>query len=166
MTRSRLIVMRHATAGGGGPDHARRLTHSGIQEARRAGLRLAELEFEPDRACCSSATRCRETWEYIGLGLRSSPRVEFDASLYNASARTLIDTLAGIVEGETLLLLAHNPGVSVLTLELARDDAANSAGLRAGFAPASMALFEIDGSWSMPSKRKAELVRFERPAFD
>ncbi len=159
-------MMRHATAGGGGPDHARRLTHSGIQEARRAGLRLGELEFEPDRACCSSATRCRETWEAISLGLRSSARVEFDASLYNASAQTLIDRLAEIVEGETLLLLAHNPGVSVLTLELARDDAANSAGLRAGFAPASMALFEIDGSWSMPSKRKAELVRFERPAFD
>jgi len=126
-------VMRHATAGDGGPDHARRLTHSGIEEARRAG------------------------------GLRSSPRVEFDASLYNASAQTLIDALIGIVEGETLLLLAHNPGVSVLTLELAHPDAAETTGLRAGFAPASMALFEIDASGSPPSKRNAELVRFERP---
>ena len=166
MTKSRLIVMRHATADGGGPDHARRLTHAGIEEARWAGLRLNELDFEPDRACCSSATRCRETWQAVCLGLRSSPRVEFDASLYNASAQTLIDTLAGIVEGETLLLLAHNPGVSVLTLELARPDAANTAGLRAGFAPASMALFEIDADGSLPSKRKTELVRFERPADD
>ncbi len=163
MTRTRLIVMRHATAGDGGPDHARRLTHSGIEEARRAGLRLNELEFEPDRVCCSSATRCRETWQAVALGLRSSPRVEFDTSLYNASAQTLIDALIGIVEGETLLLLSHNPGVSVLTLELAHPDAAETTGLRAGFAPASMALFEIDASGSPPSKRNAELVRFERP---
>ena len=166
MTKTRLIVMRHATAGPGGPDHARQLTHSGVQEARWAGLRLNELEFEPDRACCSSATRCRETWEAIGLGLGSSPRVEFDSSLYNASAQTLIDALAGIAEGETLLLLAHNPGVSMLTLELARHDAAQAAGLRAGFAPASMALFEIDAGGSLPSRRNAELVRFERPDCD
>jgi phosphohistidine phosphatase len=162
MAKSRLIVMRHASAAAAGPDHARRLTPAGIEEARWAGLRLNELEFVPDRACCSSATRCRETWEAVGLGLRSSPRVEFDASLYNASVQTLTDTLAGIVEGETLLLLAHNPGVSMLALELAHPDAANTAELRAGFRPASMALFEIDASGSLPSKHNAELVHFVR----
>ena len=165
MTQSRLIVMRHATAEDGKPDHARSLTESGIEEARWAGLRLVELEFEPDRACCSSATRCRETWEAISLSLQSSPRVEFDSSLYNASAERLIDTLDGIFEGETLLLLAHNPGVSMLALELARSGAPNTAGLRAGFAPGSMALFELDFSGTLPSERKAELVLFERPAF-
>jgi phosphohistidine phosphatase len=166
MTKSRLIVMRHATAAGGGPDHARHLTPAGMEEARRAGQRLTELEFEPDRAYCSSATRCRETWESVDQSLRSSPRVEFDDSLYNASAQTLIDVIATIAEGETLLLLAHNPGVSVLSLELARDQATNTTGLRAGFAPASMALFEIDSDPTLPSKRTTELVGFEGPDDD
>ena len=165
MERRQLIIMRHATAnGGGGRDHARRLTRHGRDEARLVGIRLRGWGPLPDRVLCSSAIRCRETWQAVeaGLGSISSATVDFEDELYNASAPTLLDAIARVTIERTLLLLAHNPGVSVLALGLGKTDEEDRERLRGGFAPASFACFTVDGPWSALSSESARLSRFDR----
>jgi phosphohistidine phosphatase len=167
MKRRQLIIMRHATANpGGGRDHARTLTSSGQDEAREVGLSLRSQGPIPERVLCSSAIRCRETWQAVSAGLGSDAIVDFEDDLYNASPTSLLHCLAGVVDDQSVLLLAHNPGVSVLALELAGGDEESVTRLRAGFAPAAIACFEIEGSWSLVSSASARLTRFERASGD
>ena len=166
----RLILMRHATADSDdGRDHARKLTEGGIDEAHRVGRWLASKGRVPDRILSSSAFRCRETCQALlaGLGHEIKIEVDFDDRLYNAPAEVLLDTLTGLAEmagadspdGETVLLLAHNPGISHLAFELA-DTASDTTILRSGFSPAAIACFETDSSWSMLSRGASRLVCF------
>ena len=163
MNPRQLILMRHATAeAGGGRDHDRRLTTRGRDEALRVGLRLRSLDLTPDHVLSSTALRCRETWQGVSAGLGRSASVDFEKGLYNAGPDGLLHSLAGLAEPVRVLLLAHNPGISVLALELAGGDETAKETLRGGFAPASWACFDIDGPWSLLSSRTARLCSFER----
>lgn len=158
-----LIVMRHATANpGSGRDHARTLTARGRDEARRVGLSLRSQGPIPELILCSSAIRCRETWRAVSAALGFTATVDFEDELYNASPESLLHRLTEVVNEQSVLLLAHNPGVSVLALELGRGDEENVTRLRGGFAPAAIACFEIEGPWSQLSSGSARLTRFER----
>jgi phosphohistidine phosphatase len=164
MQRRQLIVMRHATANpGGGRDQARTLTAHGHDQAERVGLALRALGTIPERVLCSSAIRCRETWQAVSAALGSTVAVEFEDALYNASSESILHCLAGVVDEQSVLLLAHNPGVSDLALELGRGDPESVTALSSGFAPAATACFEIEGPWSHVSASTARLTRFERP---
>lgn len=166
--------MRHATADpGDGRDHARELTDRGKDEAHRVGSWLAANARVPDRVLCSSALRCRETFQALCAGLGSNVAAEFDDRLYNASAEVLLDSLTDLTatataspepEGEIVLLIAHNPGISYLALELA-DESADSDRLRSGFAPATIACFETHSSWSLLSRGAAHLT-YLKSAFE
>ena len=177
MTTRRLILMRHASAGSGGGasgspdggpdgdgDRARPLTRIGLLEARRVGERLQEQGPVPDRVLCSVARRCRETWEEVSRAFEEEIAVDFQDRLYNASDRVLLEAIAEVDDADTLLVLAHNPGISLLAREL--DDESGDAieGLRQGFTPASTACFEVEGPWSAVSRRTLRLLRFERPS--
>jgi phosphohistidine phosphatase len=163
MESRQLIIMRHATANpGGGHDHDRTLTPAGRDEARRVGLSIRSQGRIPERILCSSATRCRETWQALSTGLGEVVAVDFETDLYNGSPESLLNCLAGVANPQSVLLLAHNPGVSVLALELARGDEQSVTCLRAGFTPATIACFEIEGPWSLLSSSSARLTRFER----
>jgi phosphohistidine phosphatase len=163
MEPRQLIIMRHATADPDGHrDHERSLTTQGLNEARRVGLSLRSKGPIPDRILCSSAVRCRQTWQAVSAELECRATVDFQDDLYNASAVSLLHSLAGVGEERTVLLLAHNPGVSVLTHELAAGDDEGMARLRVGFAPATLACFEVEGPWSLISPASARLTRLER----
>lgn len=155
--------MRHATAGsGGGGDHERTLTARGRDEGKRVGLSLRAHGPIPERILCSSAIRCRETWQAVCSGLGASPSIDFDDDLYNASSTALLRCLTAVADDGNVLLLAHNPGVSLLALELARGDDEGTAILRAGFGPATIACFEIEGPWSGISAGSTRLTRFKK----
>jgi phosphohistidine phosphatase len=167
MSRRHLILIRHATAAAGtGRDFDRPLTRRGFVEAQRVGERLRVDGPVPDRVLCSSARRCRETWQSLATGLAADtlPAIDlvFDDRLYNASTAALIEAIQGEHDARVVLVLAHNPGISVLALELGRADAESAAALREGFAPASLAVFEIDDPWCELSPASARCLRFER----
>jgi phosphohistidine phosphatase len=174
MPERRLILLRHATAANGsGRDIDRSLTRRGLDEARRVGERLRAKGPVPTRALVSSARRCRETWQGVanGLGLAAGNTpgdqtpaidVELRDALYDASTTVLLETIHAEDEAETLLVLAHNPGISLLALELGRARPRDEALLREGFAPATLAVFEIEGDWRLLSPMRARLSRFER----
>jgi phosphohistidine phosphatase len=165
MDSRQLVIMRHATAGSdGGRDHARTLTARGRDNAHRVGSSLRSRGPNPDRILCSSAIRCRETWDAVAAGLGSTVRADFEDDLYNASPDVLRNRLAELLEEKNVLLLAHNPGVSILALELCRGNAESEAMLRSGFAPASIACFTFEGPWSLLSSSSIHMTRFETAA--
>jgi phosphohistidine phosphatase len=161
----RLILMRHARQGGmAATDHDRRLTREGHLQARRVGRRLASLGPIPDRVLASTALRCRETWSDMAVALPTTIDLELEADLYNATAERLLDAIAAVDEAVgTLLVLAHNPGISLLALGLAGSREAERDRLLRGFSPATTAVFEVADAWATLSPRTARLQSFAGP---
>ena len=111
----RLILMRHAEAGWhiNMDDHERPLSAVGIRDAKRIGLWLKEKEYIPDEVISSTSTRTRETLSCLFL---ECPQI-FERSLYLADAEQMKSTLKTLLS-ETVILLAHNPGITELAHDL------------------------------------------------
>ena len=111
----RLILMRHAEAGWhiNMDDHERPLSASGIRDAKKIGSWLKEKEYLPDEVISSTSVRTRETLSYLFL---ECPQI-FEKSLYLADAEQMKSTLKTL-SSETVILLAHNPGITELAHDL------------------------------------------------
>ena len=111
----RLILMRHAEAGWhiNMDDHERPLSAVGIRDAKRIGLWLKEKEYIPDEVISSTSVRTIETLSYLFL---ECPQI-FEKSLYLADAEQMKSTLQTLLS-ETVILLAHNPGITELAHDL------------------------------------------------
>ncbi|UWR23003.1 histidine phosphatase family protein [Sulfitobacter sp. S190] len=110
----RLILMRHAKSdwtGAGTGDHARGLNPRGKESAKRIGRWLREHTLLPDAVLCSDATRTRET--LMRLDLPNDPPTTFSRGLYLAEPDEMLDALRQAT-GDTILMLAHNPGCAYL----------------------------------------------------
>ncbi len=133
------------------------------------GERLRDQGSIPDRVLCSTAIRCRETWQALLPSFGQGIAVDFEDRLYGADDRILLEVVAEIDEARTLLVLAHDPGISLLARELMRAGDRPAAGLpvpdpaRVGLTPGSAASFEVEGAWSTVSRRSVRLMRFESP---
>jgi phosphohistidine phosphatase len=113
-----LILMRHAKSSWGSPslaDHARPLNDRGIYSARALGIWLREKKLTPSQALVSSSVRTQETFAGLKLDLNPSLKPE----LYHASSDVLLDTISE-AESDTILIIAHNPGIGDLAMRLAR----------------------------------------------
>ncbi|MFE9452956.1 SixA phosphatase family protein [Streptomyces sp. NPDC006739] len=120
----RLVVLRHAKSAWpeGVADHQRPLAPRGRRDAPAAGRALAEGDWLPDLALCSTAVRARETWELASAEWGTPPPMRYDRRLYAADARDLLEVVREAPsEAATLLLVGHNPGLEELVLELAGD---------------------------------------------
>ena len=111
----RLILMRHAEAGWhiNTDDHERPLSASGIRDAKKIGSWLKEKAYMPDEVISSTSVRTRETLSYL---LLDCPQI-FERSLYLADADQMKSTLKTLLS-ETVILLAHNPGITELAYYL------------------------------------------------
>ena len=111
----RLILMRHAEAGWhiNMDDHERPLRASGIRDAKKIGSWLKEKEYIPDEVISSTSARTRETLSCLFL---ECPQI-FEKSLYLADADQMKSTLQTLLS-ETVILLAHNPGITELAHDL------------------------------------------------
>ena len=111
----RLILIRHAEAGWhiNMDDHERPLSASGIRDAKKIGSWLKEKEYIPDEVISSTSLRTRETLSHLFL---ECPQI-FEKSLYLADAEQMKSTLKTL-SSETVILLAHNPGITELAHDL------------------------------------------------
>ena len=111
----RLILMRHAEAGWhiNMDDHERPLSANGIRDAKKIGSWLKEKAYMPDEVISSTSVRTRETLSYL---LLDCPQI-FERSLYLADADQMKSTLKTLLS-ETVILLAHNPGITELAYDL------------------------------------------------
>jgi len=106
----RLILMRHAKSSWSAPlteDHARKLNGRGRVSAQALGDRLRARRSLADQALVSDAARTRET--VARLQMLCDTR--FDPALYHASTPAMMTALKA-AEGETVLMLGHNPGIA------------------------------------------------------
>ena len=117
----RLALVRHAKSDWGDPaldDHDRPLNERGGGDAPRMARRLAETGFRPDVILSSTALRARTTAAAFGSELGVA--VTLDPELYGAPARILLETAAA-AGAASVLVVAHDPGMSVLAARLSAD---------------------------------------------
>jgi phosphohistidine phosphatase len=152
----RLILMRHAKAEKGSPsggDHDRPLAERGLSDAARVGRALAAKGLRPDLALVSDSARTRETWDAVvdaHAGAWGDVELRIERGLYNASSDEIADAVAAVAEqAETVLVIAHNPGVHDAAVDYLGRCAPSPAvrdRLAARFPTGAAALFRFDGS--------------------
>ncbi len=144
----RLILMRHGKTearAANGEDMDRALTPEGRAAAASVAHALAAAGLIPDVALVSPAVRTRQTFEALAAVI-PDVKLQTEPDLYDAAAEVLREA-AGQADAETVLLVAHNPGVGVLATALIQACVAagveERAALEQGFPAATAAAFEF-----------------------
>jgi phosphohistidine phosphatase len=149
MTQRTLVILRHAKAERptGVPDLDRPLTGRGHADAGAAGAWLAARDYRPELVICSPSRRTRQTWHGVAVALAGAtpPEVRFESSVYGAGADKLFDLVREVApEVRTVLLIGHNPTVSLLSIALDPNGVPDSDGLRTS----GVAVHFVTGDWS------------------
>lgn len=123
----RLIIMRHADTANGSPsgkDFDRPLTDTGIRNAAISGRYIQQQYGQPEIILSSPAIRARQTSEIVAEALSlEETQIHYIAELYLASAETLSKHCqAPLQQYNSILLIAHNPGLESLAHQLLHDD--------------------------------------------
>ena len=145
----RLILLRHGEAvprAPSGRDLDRPLSEAGRAAAAEAGGVLRDAGIAPDIALVSPALRTRRTWEAARVAWPDAPPDREEPGLYDETPARLLK-LAEAAGEAAVALVAHNPGLQALAVDLALDDAR----LAAGFPPATVAVLDRGegGTWSV-----------------
>ena len=144
----RLILFRHGKTerhAPSGEDFDRRLTVRGCEDSHLMGKLLVEAGFTPDLALVSSAQRAQETWAAAKPAFPGAA-VEIRPELYNSDQKDLL-RIARKAEADTVMIVAHNPGLHVLTNALAKraGDDAMAAQAEEDFPTGAIAVFGFEG---------------------
>ncbi len=160
-----LVLLRHAKSAYpvGVADHDRPLAPRGQREAGLAGDWLRTNLPAVDAVLCSTATRARETLAHTGI---DAP-VRYVDRLYDATAGTVIDEIAGVSDGvAVLLVVAHEPTMTQVALGLNSPDNTNRDAadrLSTKFPTSAMAVLRVGRSWTDLELNSAELADFHVP---
>ena len=113
-----LLLLRHAQAepaGPGGTDSDRPLSPTGRLEALEAARCIVDAGFKCQALIASPAVRTRQTASIVAAKLQLEHPPRFEPSFYLGDADALLAPLGALDTGiSTLLLVAHNPGISEL----------------------------------------------------
>ena len=116
------LLMRHAKSSWDNQlnsDHERPLNERGKSDAPNMAKYIVEKGFLPELMLVSDSVRTRETRELI-MPFLPAISTQFSARLYMASAQTIIDHIKNTDNLlDTVLVLAHNPGITEAFYELA-----------------------------------------------
>ena len=170
----RLMLLRHAKTERdslSGHDRDRRLDSRGREDAPTMAHYLAAHKLIPDLVLVSPAVRTRETWALIAGVLKPVPKAEVVSDLYGADALDLLAIVRaaeGLAADQTLrslLVIAHNPGLHELTLDLiAKAERRDRKALEDNLPTSGLAVldFAID-DWNEVSPQRGTLNRFVSP---
>jgi phosphohistidine phosphatase len=145
----RLILLRHAKAERSAPsgrDFDRPLSPRGLNDAARAGRMLAAAGLIPDVVLVSASVRTVQTWRQASPALPDA-KVQVRPDLYNAPSERLQAVAEAERDAQTVMVIAHNPGIGALASELVASATLAEAGLihdlEQGFPTAGAAAFEL-----------------------
>jgi phosphohistidine phosphatase len=145
-------------------DIERPLNERGSQDAVRMGAYLNEAGLVPNRMIISSARRTQQTAELLLQNL-SVPEnnIIIDRQLYLADSETICDIIQLYAsEGESLLILAHNPGMDYLVSQLASSPPPLSDSGKL-MATCAAACFQLDSLAALNKTGQCELTNLFRP---
>ena len=127
MTLHELLVIRHAKSSwdaADASDFERRLDQRGVDDAASVSRAYGAKLPRPDRILCSTARRTRDTLAYLVPELVDPRLVEYEDSLYLATATTWLSWIrATPASVRVLMIMGHNPGLTDLVNRLLPGDA-------------------------------------------
>jgi phosphohistidine phosphatase len=157
-----LYLLRHAQSADkqiGQSDKERELTPTGIKQTIRIASFLLREKTFPDAILSSSAERTRATTTLIADALKIEPeRIFFEDELYEASTRTLLQTVAHLENNlQHVMCIGHNPAISYLAEFLTKAEIGE-------MVPAGMAIIKFNvESWAALMDVNGELVNYLEP---
>ena len=158
-----LYIPRHAKsdwAGPGGSDFERGITGRGGKDAQRIGQWLQDNDHRPQKIISSPATRTKETLAAV-LSRLDKSAVIFDEQLYQADLQALLACIRRHKTGaQSLLLLAHNPGLSDLARYLS---AGSGAPGNDRLGTANLVIFKYAAHTFEPDADAGERLAFIKP---
>lgn len=166
-----LLLLRHAKSDWKDKrldDFDRPLAPRGRRAAPLLGRYLAAEGLEPDLVLCSTAQRAVETLDLVLTALASKPEISYLKTLYLAPPSRLLAVLRRqSPDRSRVLLIAHNPGLHHLALDLAggglaATGPAAAASLAEKFPTAALARFRVS-DWSSLGEAPVPLLDFVRP---
>ena len=118
-----LYLVRHAKSSWKFPeldDFDRPLNKRGKRDAPRMAQRLRKRHVRPDLILSSPAKRARKIAQEMAQTLTTdSSALQYEASLYEASADSLLDRIRTVADSvATLMIVGHNPELTTLTNQL------------------------------------------------
>lgn len=160
---SRLYLLRHAKAGWAEPgmrDFDRPLEPLGRTDADSIGAAMRERGLVPELVLCSSATRARETHEWMARHI-GNPRTVFSDSLYSTDAAGYVDFIRETADADSVLVIGHNPMMEDLAEALpgSGDEHARHA-LHGGFPTSALAVIRFPGRLAETAPGKGHLEAF------
>lgn len=167
-----LLLLRHAKSDWKDrrlDDFDRPLSPRGCRAAPLMGRYLAAEGLEPDLVLCSTAQRAVETLDLVLTALASRPEISYLKTLYLAPPSRMLAVLRRqSPDRRRILLIAHNPGLHHLALDLAGSGRAGArpspaaARLAEKFPTAGLVRFRVS-DWASLGEAPATLLDFVRP---
>ena len=149
-----VYLLRHAKAVDYTPtDHERSLSGKGLRQSDACGLWMASQGVSIDLAIVSDAQRTLETWQ----GLKLECPVNVTSEAYQASAPALERLIQQSGDAQSVLLIAHNPGIS---------DLARQAGYEHDLKTCQLVHLNVDGHSKDFWAELAHVVDTYRPTVD
>jgi phosphohistidine phosphatase len=149
MATRTLVILRHAKTERSDElaDVDRPLTERGHADAGMAGAWLSAHGYRPELVVCSPARRTRQTWHGIAIALdrADAPEVRYEPVIYGGDVDDVVELIRGVPEGfGTVLVVGHNPTVSMVSAALDPLASRDSDGLRT----CGLTVHTVDGSWA------------------
>ena len=165
-----LLLLRHAKSSWDDPgidDYDRPLTKRGTKAAAAIGQYIDRSGLAPSLVLCSSAVRTRATLTLVMREVdAAAPNVVFDEAFYLAPADVLLGRLRECeAKHKTVMIVAHNPGIHALALELSGDgprDHLNELAMQFPTAALAHLKFRV-ATWSAVRPATGELADFVLP---
>jgi phosphohistidine phosphatase len=162
-----LYLMRHAKSdwhSAAWSDFERPLNQRGARDAARMGQWLQQEKIAPSLILSSPAQRAKQTavavTEALGLAVE---QIQFKKNLYLADRATLLKILHVVPEQtESVLLVAHNPGLDDLVEWLAPEPPPLSESGKL-MTTAAIAMFAVPDPWAKLQRNSAALKQLLRP---
>jgi phosphohistidine phosphatase len=160
----RLIVMRHAKSSWAEPnqrDLDRPLNKRGRRAATLIGDWLKAGSYRPDLALVSSARRAQETWAGV-VASTGGAETTYLPELYHAEPRAMLAALRQAPDVETVLMLAHQPGIGPFAARLLADPPEDAEFAKYPTAATAVIEFDLSG-WEQADWGTGRLAAFVVP---
>jgi phosphohistidine phosphatase len=163
-----VVLLRHLKSSRddrGLADHDRPLAPRGHRAGARVREHIAAAAVSPQLVLCSSAVRAVETWDAVRAGLPGDVELEVVDGLYAAGAEALLERLNAVPDSvAAALLIAHNPGIGDLAVQLAGSgDGDAVARMAEKYPTGGLATLAFHGPWSALAPGAADLREFVVP---
>jgi phosphohistidine phosphatase len=165
----RLCLMRHAKSDWNHPeleDSQRTLNGRGVKSAEFLAGFIVDKGWTPDHALCSTAVRARSTIKPLAEKLTGHCAVDYRDDLYMAMPATLLAAVHELDDAnETVLIVAHNPGLEMLAVELSDAESdETSARMADHFPTGALAVFQFEvDKWRDVARGTGHVAFYGKP---